>query len=87
MVSKDMYAVATVTSKGQLTIPKSVRNALGIGTGDRVVFRVEDGCVLLAKTPDLLDLAGTIAVPESKRGATWSEIVRATHDARAHRGV
>ncbi|MGH3066644.1 MAG: AbrB/MazE/SpoVT family DNA-binding domain-containing protein [Gaiellaceae bacterium] len=81
-MSKDMYAMATVTSKGQLTIPKSVRAALGIGRGDRVVFRVEDDCVLIAKTPELLDLAGTVSVPVGKRGASWSEIVRATHEAR-----
>ncbi len=77
-----MYALATITSKGQLTIPKPVRTALGIGKGDRVVFRVEDGCALMAKTPELLDLAGTVAVPLGKRGASWSEIVRATHEAR-----
>ena len=84
-MSKDMYALATVTSKGQLTIPKSVREALGIDKGDRVVFRVEDGCVLLAKIPELLDLAGTIAVPEGKEGASWSEIVEATHETRGRR--
>jgi antitoxin PrlF len=29
---------ATLTSKGQITIPASVREALGVGTGDRVEF-------------------------------------------------
>lgn len=29
---------ATVTSKGQLTIPKAVRNSLHLHTGDRVAF-------------------------------------------------
>jgi antitoxin PrlF len=29
---------ATVTSKGQITIPASVREALGVATGDRVEF-------------------------------------------------
>ena len=29
---------ATVTSKGQITIPVSVRNELKVGTGDRVEF-------------------------------------------------
>ena len=84
-MSKDMYAMATVTSKGQVTLPKSVRDALGIDKGDRIVFRVEDDCVLMAKTAELLDLAGTIAVPPGKRGASWSDIVRATHDARGRR--
>ncbi len=32
---------ARVMSKGQVTIPKNVRNALGINTGDRVTFIVE----------------------------------------------
>ena len=35
-------AAAKVTSKGQVTVPKAVRDALGIETGDEVVFRVDD---------------------------------------------
>ena len=31
-------ATATLTSKGQVTIPASVRAALGLGTGDRIEF-------------------------------------------------
>jgi len=31
-------ANATMTSKGQLTVPKSVRSALGLDSGDRVEF-------------------------------------------------
>lgn len=38
---------ATLTSKGQITIPKDVRDRLGLETGDRVEFLVqEDGRVL-----------------------------------------
>ncbi len=36
---------ARVMSKGQVTIPKKVRAVLGIETGDRVTFIVEDGTV------------------------------------------
>ena len=35
--------VATVTSKGQITIPKKVRQALHLGAGDRVEFVIENG--------------------------------------------
>lgn len=35
-------ATATVTSKGQITIPKEVRDRLGVGTGDHVDFVVND---------------------------------------------
>ncbi len=36
---------ARVMSKGQVTIPKNVRAALGIDTGDRVTFIVEGSTV------------------------------------------
>jgi antitoxin PrlF len=34
--------VSTITAKGQTTIPKSVRQALGVDQGDRIVFRVDE---------------------------------------------
>lgn len=34
---------STVTSKGQVTIPKAVRRELGIRQGSRVVFAVKNG--------------------------------------------
>lgn len=41
---------ATVTSKGQVTIPKQVRDLLGIGPGSIVDFRRgEDGRIVLVK--------------------------------------
>ena len=36
---------ARVMAKGQVTIPKNIRAALGISTGDRVTFIVENGPV------------------------------------------
>lgn len=36
---------ARVMAKGQVTIPKNIRKILGINTGDRVTFVVEDGTV------------------------------------------
>ena len=35
-------ASATVTSKGQVTIPLDVRNQLGLGVGDRIEFILND---------------------------------------------
>ncbi len=51
---------ATVTTKGQITIPKEVRGALRVGAGDRVSFLVrEDGVVeLRPETVDLKQLVG-----------------------------
>jgi antitoxin PrlF len=74
---------AKVTSKGQITIPKEVREALGITEGDQIVFRVEQHLALLAKTPNLIDLAGTVDVPVAKRGMPWDKVRRSTRRARA----
>lgn len=53
---------STLTSKGQLTVPKSIRDRLGLHEGDRVEFRVtEDGEVVVeVATMDLLDLRGAL---------------------------
>jgi antitoxin PrlF len=61
-----MDVTAQLSSKGQLTIPKAVRDALGLVEGDQVVFRVDGQWALLARTPKLLDLAGSVAVPAQK---------------------
>jgi antitoxin PrlF len=74
---------ARLTSKGQVTIPRSVREALGLGDGDHVVFRVEGHRAVMARTPDLLDLAGAVEVPASKRGVPWDEVRRRTRAARS----
>lgn len=78
-----MDVAAKVTSKGQVTVPKAVRDALGIQEGDQVVFRVEGNRAVLARTPDFLDLAGTISVPAAKRNVAWDDIVRRTRADRA----
>jgi len=76
-------AAAKVTSKGQVTVPKAVREALGIKEGDEVVFRVEGNRAVLARTPDFLALAGTIRVPAAKRNVAWDEVIRRTRADRA----
>lgn len=78
-----MDAAAKVTSKGQVTVPKAVRDALDIKEGDELVFRVEGNHAVLARTPDLLDLAGSIRVPAAKRNVAWDEVLRRTRAERA----
>lgn len=73
-----MDAAAKVTSKGQVTVPKAVRDALGIKEGDDVVFRVEGNRAVLARTPDLLELAGSIRVPAARRNVAWDDVIRRT---------
>jgi len=78
-----MDAAARVTSKGQVTVPKAVRDALGIKQGDEIVFRVEGNRAILARTPKFLTLAGSISVPAAKRNTAWADVIRKTRTARA----
>lgn len=56
---------ATLTSKGQITIPKPVRDALHLRTGDRVEFVLDaDGTVrLLPITSSVTALKGMLPKP------------------------
>ncbi|MGH2823855.1 MAG: AbrB/MazE/SpoVT family DNA-binding domain-containing protein [Thermoleophilaceae bacterium] len=78
-----MDVMARLSSKGQLTVPKAVRDALELREGDQVVFRVEGRRAALGRTPDLLDLGGAVSVPAEKRGTPWSEVRRRTRASRA----
>ena len=40
-------AHSTITSKGQITIPKIVRSRLNLKTGDRVDFKIQNGMLML----------------------------------------
>lgn len=78
-----MEAAARITSKGQVTVPKAVRDALGINEGDEVVFRVEGNRAILARTTNFLDLAATFSVPAARRGTAWDNVLAATRADRA----
>jgi len=68
---------ATLTSKGQLTLPKAVRAALGVGPGDRVDFvRMEDGnFAVLPATQSVKSLKGLI--PKPKRAVSLDDMDKA----------
>lgn len=80
-----MDVAARMTSKGQVTVPKAVREALGLQEGDELVFRVHGDRAVLARSPDFLELAGSIAVPAGKRGTSWDQVLRETHRAATDR--
>jgi antitoxin PrlF len=55
---------ATITSKGQTTIPREIREHLNLKPGDRVSFNIEDGRVVLRpKNRSVMQLAGMLKRP------------------------
>ena len=44
-----MREISRLTSKGQITIPKAVREALSLAEGDLLVFAVDDGQATMRK--------------------------------------
>ncbi|OGA28334.1 MAG: AbrB family transcriptional regulator [Betaproteobacteria bacterium RIFCSPLOWO2_02_FULL_65_24] len=68
---------AVVTSKGQITLPKGVREALGVEAGDRVDF-IETGkgvFAVVAATRDVRELKGMI--PRPKKPVSIEDMRRA----------
>lgn len=73
-----------MTSKGQLTVPKDVRDRLGLKSGDRVVFKVEGDSVRLRveRRKSLGELMGSLpatrkyAGKEAEREAAREYLVR-----------
>ncbi|BEV12472.1 AbrB/MazE/SpoVT family DNA-binding domain-containing protein [Asticcacaulis sp. DW145] len=59
-------STATLTTKGQITIPAEVRKAMAVGQGDRVEFvEVEPGKFLLfAATRSMTELKGRFGKPD-----------------------
>lgn len=47
MLANTFIDNAKVMAKGQVTIPKDVREILGVSSGDRITFVVENGSVRL----------------------------------------
>jgi antitoxin PrlF len=78
-----MEVSARLSSKGQVTLPRAVREALSLEEGDRLGFRVEGHHAVLARTPDLLALTGSVSVPAAKRGTPWAEVLRQARRAQA----
>lgn len=50
-----------ITSKGQLTLPKLIRQHLNVGSGDQVVFKIlGDGTVTVQPVLHIKDLKGIL---------------------------
>jgi antitoxin PrlF len=75
---------AKVTSKGQVTIPKSVREKLGVRPGEAVGFEEKDGVLFIAKVVTKSPFDRWMGKLSHLKGRKSDEIVKETrgHDNR-----
>lgn len=76
-------ATATITSKGQVTIPSAIRNDLHLVPGDRIEFvKVEDGRYeVIAATNDIVNLKGLV---KAQRAVTVEDMNAAIRSRAGH---
>lgn len=66
---------ATVAERGQITLPKEARQALGLKKGTKLIVRVEDGRIVLRKdmSAAITKLRGIYKLP---KGMTTDDMMR-----------
>ena len=80
-----MEYVSNLTSKGQVTIPVSIRKALGLKPRDKVAFRMENGTVRIEPArASVRDSAGKLTIPGFK---SMKQLRRETAQAVADRAL
>jgi AbrB family looped-hinge helix DNA binding protein len=63
---------STLTSKGQITLPKEIRSRLHLQPGDRIEYTIEDGRVYLSRATMSLDELCAILPPPPKKASIES---------------
>ena len=63
----------TISTKGQISIPKKVRDALHIKKGDQLIFRVEDSKIILEPTVNIPRSQAWFWTPEVQEKIKKSE--------------
>jgi antitoxin PrlF len=68
-------ASSTLTSKGQTTVPKEIREVLGLSDGTLIDWIVSDGALTVRpRTLRAVDLAGVMGKPPNGRHLTIEEM-------------
>lgn len=63
---------SAMTSKGQVTIPSQLRKQLGLQTGDKVGFALEDDHIVLYRK--ITDITAAFGLCQPKRSVTLEEM-------------
>ncbi|MBT9536783.1 MAG: AbrB/MazE/SpoVT family DNA-binding domain-containing protein [Nitrospirae bacterium] len=67
--------VAILTSKGQMTIPKEVRKALGLKPSEKVIIVVEgNNAVIKPLRGNILDIGGSVKISGKERPIDFKKV-------------
>ena len=69
-----------VTSKGQVTIPKAVREKMGVRPGDEVEFVEDDGVYRVRKRVDRAKIERWVGYLKHLKGKDVDELIREMRD-------
>ena len=58
--------ISTITQKGQVTIPKKIREALRLKTNDQVVFVRRGDNIFIKPVKDVLSIRGSVKIKNKK---------------------
>lgn len=80
--------IATLTSKGQMTIPKEVRKALNLKPSEKVIIVVEgDQAVIRPLRGNILDIGGSIRIPDEEKPIDFHKARESVKKGVAKRGA
>lgn len=70
--------VSRISSKGQVTIPKAIRDILNLNEGDRVAFIEDAGKIIITKASliALRELQASLAKEMQENGISEEEVLR-----------
>ena len=81
----NLQVITTITQKGQMTLPKSARDRLGVKPGDNVAVVISDSGVTVERSDSLSDIHRLTATKTTWPGdAAADEVIQeaAAHDHR-----
>ena len=73
---------STITSKGQTTLPASIRRALHLKAGDRISYEIQGDSVLIRPQPGAMAVFGALKPPAGKAGISFEEAREQSREAR-----
>jgi len=63
-----------ITRKGQVTIPKEIRDRLSLKESDNLEVKVINDFIVMEKLESFDSLKGSLKIPEKYRKKSWNEI-------------